>query len=430
LAWDGKYLWLTDSLAGKLMQVSTDDGTTIKEFAAPSANPNAIAFDGTYLWVADRMEDMIYMVMPATGEVILMFKSPGQYANGLAFLNGKLYCADYQTDSIYAIVVDDKDICSSTNPVRESMEYTDQFRNYGPGTVFDLNIYLALPQTSLHQTIVEIPTFPPNTKYDIVTDKWGQKVAQFHFDTVKAGQVVQASYKTAADIFDQRYMIHPEKVGALRDIPKEINDKYLVDDTKFAINSPTIQNAVKMAVGNETNPYWIMRKIFRYVIDHLEYELSGGWNIAPAVLERGTGSCSEYSFVYIAMCRAAGLPARYVGAITQRNDLASEDDVFHRWCEIYLPGYGWVPVDPSGGDQKSPGAQANFIGHVANRYLVTTVGGGGSEYLTWTYNSDETYKSSGICKIYAEHIGQWRPLKIDSTVTASKTPQPEICKPK
>jgi len=224
---------------------------------------------------------------------------------------------------------------------------------------------------------------------------------------------VEASYTATVKLFDYWLFVRPEKVGQLKDIPKDIAKVYLVDNTKFSIGSETIKKAVKAAIGDETNPYWMMRKIYRYIIDNMYYELAGGWNIAPAVLERGNGSCSEYSFVFIAMCRSAGLPARYAGSIAQRGDLASEDEVFHRWCEVYLPKIGWVPVDPSGGDQEWPEAQGRYIGHVGNRYLVTTVGGGGSEYLGWEYNSFETYESTGICKVYSEKIGEWSP--VDST---------------
>ena len=412
LAWDGKYLWLADTGADQLLQVSTEDGTTIKELPSPYGNPTGLAFDGTYLWVSDRIADRIYMVWPETGEVILMFKAPGKYSWGLAYLNDKLYCADYQSDSVYTIVADDNEQYCAVDSLREMVEFTHQFRNYGPGAVTDLNIYIAVPENSPHQKFIEPPIYKSSVNHDIISDRWGQKVARFHFDEIKSGEMVQASYKTVVDLFDHWYFIRPEKVGNLKDIPKDIKEKYLIDDTKFAISSKTIQKAVKEAIGDETNPYWMMRKIFGYIIAHMHYELAGGWNIAPAVLERGNGSCSEYSFVFISMCRAAGLPARYSGSIAQRGDLASEDEVFHRWCEIYLPKVGWLPVDPSGGDSESPQAQANYIGHVANRYLVTTVGGGGSEYLGWEYNSYQTYQSEGVCKIYTEKLGEWSPVEL------------------
>jgi transglutaminase-like putative cysteine protease len=236
--------------------------------------------------------------------------------------------------------------------------------------------------------------------------------------------------KVKAKLYQTKYFIFPERVGSLKDIPKEIKQKYLADDTKYSISDPFIQKSASEAVGEETNPYWIARKIYDYVKEKMFYELSGGWNIAPTVLKRGSGSCSEYSFVYIALCRAAGLPVRYAGSVAIRGDDASTDDVFHRWCEVYLPNYGWIPVDPSGGDQPSPEAQAAYFGNLANKYLITTVGGGGSEYLEWSYNSNETWTSSGKCKVYVENIGEWAPLSEKELsqgekIESGKTSEPE-----
>ncbi|MCP4581424.1 MAG: transglutaminase [candidate division Zixibacteria bacterium] len=430
LAWDGKYLWLADSRADLLRQVSTEDGTTIKKWKSPSKNPTGLAFDGTYLWVADRRDDRIYMVWPETGEVILMFDAPDKYAWGLTFHDGKLYCADYQSDSIYTIKTSDEEFNLAVKPVYEECQYTHQFRNYGPGTVTDLNIYLAVPENSPHQKLLQPLMYESSVNHEIISDQWGQKVARFHFDELPPGGKVEASYTITAELFEHWLLVRPESVGKLKDIPKDIAKEYLVNNTKFAIDSETIQKAVDKAISDETNPYWMMRKIFKYIIDNMYYELAGGWNIAPAVLERGNGSCSEYSFVFIAMCRAAGLPTRYAGSIAQRGDLASEDEVFHRWCEVYLPKVGWVPVDPSGGDQDWPEGQARYIGHVSNRFLITTVGGGGSDYLGWEYNSYETYQSQGTCKIFSEKIGEWSPVDSTQAVSSRIGRDPTECKPK
>ncbi|MEJ2054186.1 MAG: transglutaminase-like domain-containing protein, partial [Calditrichaceae bacterium] len=133
------------------------------------------------------------------------------------------------------------------------------------------------------------------------------------------------------------------------------------------------------------------RKIFDYIRNTLEYKLEGGWNVAPVVLQRGTGSCSEYTISFIALARAAGLPARYAGAIVVRGDDASLDEVFHRWPEVYLPNFGWIPIDPQGGDKELPGDRARNIGSLSNRFLITTQGGGDSEYLGWYYNYNQDY---------------------------------------
>jgi len=410
LAWDGKYLWIADSDGKQIQQISTDDGTTIHSLPSPSSDPCGLTYDGKYLWVSDRISNMIYMITPDEGNVIIFFDAPGPYARGLAWDGNSLWNVDYQTDRIYKLKIHDQEIFFRTNAKEEVLEYTNQVRNYGPGVIKDLDVYLAIPENLNNQEIIgQIEYFPQPT--DFLTDQWGQKVAHYKFQNLEATKFVSVGMKVKTKLYKVKYLIFPEKVGELKDIPKSITEKYLVDDAKYSLSDPFIKWSAQQAVGDETNPYWIARKIFNYVIDHLEYERVGGWNIAPTVLKRGTGSCSEYSFVYIALCRASGLPARYVGSVVIRGDDASDDDVFHRWVEVYLPNYGWIPVDPSGGDSPSPAGQASAIGNLNNRYLITTVSGGGSEYLEWTYNSNERWTSLGKCKVYAEHIGEWSPMK-------------------
>jgi len=427
LAWDGKNLWLADRKT--IQMISTEDGTTIKSFPAPASVTTGLAFDGTYLWSADRIKNRIYMIYPETGEVIMILDSPAPYAWGLAFAKGKLYNADYESDSLYQIVTDGDGYYSQTERQRQNMLFTAEVRNYGPGYLKSLDLYLAIPENSFHQALLTEPVYFSEARPKHITDKWGQNFASFHFDNLPAGGKATASYFVTADLYDTRFFIRPEKVGKLKDIPKEISRKFLADDTKFDIKNPVIQKAVKEAVGSETNPYWMARRIYRWIIDHLYYELAGGWNVAPAIIERGNGSCSEYSFVFISMCRAAGIPARYTGSIAIRGDLASEDDVFHRWCEIYLPPYGWIPVDPSAGDTKSPEGQASRFGYVGNRYLVTTTGTG-SEYIGWSYNAGAKWESVGKCKIYEEAIGEWTPADTTAEVSSFIPPGGQYCRPR
>jgi hypothetical protein len=428
ICWDGKYLWVADNGAGQITQIEPDDGTEIVSIPAPAKDIQGLLFDGKYLWASDRSRNMIYMLTPEKGEVIILLDAPGPYSRGLAFDGKNLWNVDYQTDLLYKIKIDkDKKYVTSDKKV-QSLEYTHTFRNYGPGEIKELDIYIAMPEDLPNQKILLKPVFSPEPK-EYIKDQWGQNVAHFKFNDIPATNFVNIIMKTQAELFKTKYFIFPEKVGDLKDIPSDIKEKYLVDDTKYRINDPIIKNAVKEAVGEETNAYWIARKIFRYINDRMRYERVGGWNIAPTVLKRGTGSCSEYSFVFISMCRAAGLPCRYVGSIVIRGDDASTDDVFHRWCEVFLPNYGWIPIDPSGGDVDSPEGQANAVGNLSNRYLITTTSGGGSEYLEWSYNSNEKWTSQGVCKIYVEHLGEWTPIK-DGDKEKEDAETNKACKPK
>jgi hypothetical protein len=273
----------------------------------------------------------------------------------------------------------------------------------------DVTLNVAIPEELPNQHLLTDVKFstPPAR---MAKDEWDQPCAVFDLGAAKAGEKASMTYSVGVEVSAIRYLIIPEKTGTLGDIPRDIRTKYLVDGARYRISSPYIRNAVKQIVGEEKNPYWIMRKIYNFVISKLEYEMSGGWDVPEVVLERGKGSCSEYTFSFVALCRAAGLPARYQGSVVVRGDDASIDEAFHRWAQVYLPNYGWVPVDANRGDSESPVGQAKGIGELANRFLITTHSGGDSEYLGWGYNSSASYKMNGRCKVEEDNLGFWEPL--------------------
>ena len=356
------------------------------------------------------MADKIHVVHPPSGEVLFSVPAPGPHATGIAFDGRNIWVADYQTDRIYRMEHGGDTIPLRTAQKTQQVEYTHQVRNLGPGTLETADVYLAIPRNEAAQKLHGQPLFSPRPT-EIVVDQWGQRVAHFRFNKLAAGRFATVSMKVTATLFDVQHRIYPHKVKRLASIPRPIRKQYLVDGTKYWIHSPTIKKAARAAVGDETNAYWIARKIYRYVHGRMHYKLAGGWNVAPRVLERGNGSCSEYSFVFIAMARAAGLPARYAGALVVRKDDASYDDVFHRWVEVFLPGYGWVPVDPSRGDKASEVQRADAFGHLEPAFVITTRGGGGSKVLGWKYNSEERWVCKGRCKVQVENIAEWVPKK-------------------
>ncbi|MCP4545137.1 MAG: transglutaminase [bacterium] len=413
LTWDGECLWLCDDRDDVIARISPDDGTTIRTFRAPGGDSQGLVWDGQYLWCSDRRKDRIYMVDPETGDVLLSIDAPGAYSRGLTWQEGTLWNVDFQTDTISRLVVRDGVNIKTTDPRRQRLLMIQELANYGPGELTGADVYLALPTDRSSQTILSRPVFDPEPT-TILTDRWDQRFAHIHRDTLPLAERHLFTMTVDAELYDTRWFVYPDEVGSLADIPRKIRKRYLVDEDKYRINDPVIQAAVKEALGDEKRPYWIMRKIYRYLHGKLHYELSGGWNVAPAILTRGNGSCSEYSFVFIAMCRAAGLPTRYVGAVTVRGDDASTDGVFHRWCECYLPGYEWVPVDPSGGDQDSPETVAEYFGHTSNRFLITTEGGGASRYMGWGYNANVTWTALGPVNVHIERFGEWSPLSESS----------------
>lgn len=409
LAWDGKWLWLSDRKSKTLRRIDPDDGTTVSSIPAPSRSVDGLAWDGRYLWATDRLADKIYMLDPKRGEVIFALKAPGPHATGIAYDGKELLVADYQTDVVYRVVRRDRYRYRRSLRRVQEVEFTYEVRNYGPDPLTRVQIFLGMPRPGPSQSLLRpVQYLKPGGK--ILADWFPQKVMAYTLGPVQAGKSVKVGFTAAAQLFDVRYFVFPHAVKPLYAIPPGIRLSYLKDGRKYKIGSPIIRKAVRKAVGNERNPYWRARKIYAYIHKKMHYELAGGWNVAPRVLTRGSGSCSEYSFLFIAMCRAAGIPARYVGSVVVRRDAASYDDVFHRWVEIYLPGFGWLPVDPSRGDKRTQAKRGDAFHHLTADFLVTTRSAGPSRFLGWTYNGKARWHCQGRCKVATESIAEWKPI--------------------
>ncbi|MCK4837414.1 MAG: transglutaminase domain-containing protein [Desulfobulbaceae bacterium] len=67
-----------------------------------------------------------------------------------------------------------------------------------------------------------------------------------------------------------------------------------------------------------------------------------------SLLKRPGGKCTDIHSVFVALCRAAGVPAREIfGIRLGKKEVQDISTWQHCWAEFYLPGYGWVPVDPA-----------------------------------------------------------------------------------
>lgn len=68
-------------------------------------------------------------------------------------------------------------------------------------------------------------------------------------------------------------------------------------------------------------------------------------------LQLKRGVCQDFAHLMIAMCRAKGIPARYVSGYHFIGDLqgghADYEQASHAWVEAYIPNKGWVGYDPT-----------------------------------------------------------------------------------
>ncbi len=407
LGWDGECLWATSR--NKFLKLDPSDGTELQTFDGPGRDTTAIFFDGTYLWLSERYEDRIVCATPE-GEIFGVLPSPGPYPTGLCRKGDTLWVLDYEERILYAL-----DIAANPKPYYvgdphcRKVHFTYSLTNGGPSDDVTARLYMCVGKEGPHQKIIEPHVFSPST-INFISDKWDQKFGflQGSITTLKS---LELGYKVKIETRDLNYFILPEWVQSLDKIPGNILKKYRVDGHKLKRKNPFIKGLVKKIVGDEKNPFWIAFKIHKYLHLNMEYKYTGGWNAAPTILKRGNGSCSEFTFAFIALARTAGLPARYEAGLVVRGDDGSIDRVYHRWAQVYLPPFGWVPVDPSRGKPATAMDVARSFGSLSHRFFITTHSGGDSPYLGWTYNYNSFYEFSGHAVVNGRSEAKWYPVK-------------------
>lgn len=114
-------------------------------------------------------------------------------------------------------------------------------------------------------------------------------------------------------------------------------------------------------IGRIKDPVAQAKAIYDWVVDNTTYDPSlpgcGTGDVRKQLISGQYGGRSaDISGLFVSVCRAVGIPARCVyGLRTGSSRLfrslgISGDDATrgqHVRAEFYIPGYGWVPVDPS-----------------------------------------------------------------------------------
>lgn len=117
--------------------------------------------------------------------------------------------------------------------------------------------------------------------------------------------------------------------------------RYLASERWIESDAVRVRKLAKRAQG--TDPESVARGLLRVVIDTMETGKFRPENLgaAGAVRER-KGDCTDFADLFIALCRARGIPARFCEGYT----IPYGNMPQHDWCEIWLARRGWVTMDP------------------------------------------------------------------------------------
>lgn len=99
--------------------------------------------------------------------------------------------------------------------------------------------------------------------------------------------------------------------------------------------------AATKGMGKKTPVADVARALYQAVLRRSVYARTGRAPDALLTLRSGGGECGDLSALFVASCRSVGVPARPVSGFTLGVD------AWHVWAEFFVPGRGWIPVDPA-----------------------------------------------------------------------------------
>lgn len=222
------------------------------------------------------------------------------------------------TLSVDADAVPDGAVVRAWLPVPRSLPYQHGFTVTKASSPL---LHLA-PDTSLiRSAYLEQRAFKGKKTVFRIEYEYTRHGVWFPLDPAKVPDIVQAGPDIAPYLREGSHVVFTEKLRALSD----------------------------SIVGKETNPLVKAKRIHDWISENVLYsyarEYSTIRNISDYCLTMRYGDCGQHALLYIALCRLNGIPARWQSGWYT---FPGAKDI-HDWTEIYLPPYGWVPVDPDMG---------------------------------------------------------------------------------
>lgn len=207
-----------------------------------------------------------------------------------------------------------------------------------------LRCWLPIPLSIPRQINITILESTPTYKKQIATPEF----ACLYFEQPVTGDTAVFTVKTKYNSYAYYNPVNPEKV-----IPYEKTDPEYVSNikTRTPHEEPSAEliELTKFITANETNPYLKAKMIYDWIAENIKYSFANEYstldNLSKYTYEHMYGDCGQIGMLFITLCKLSGIPARWQSGWT----IIPGEEGMHDWTEIYIPPYGWLPVDPHRG---------------------------------------------------------------------------------
>jgi transglutaminase-like putative cysteine protease len=215
-----------------------------------------------------------------------------------------------------------------------------------PPSAERVRLWMPYPMSDGNQEITDIRVEGNFTRQGVYREgAFGNPILFAEWKNVSGERTMAYAFRVARKELVTRNFPEKELPYSTEEFRKELAPAAVVPT-----DGPVRELAGRITAGKTTNREKA-RAIYDWIVDNMRRDpdvKGGGWGGVDALLSSLGGKCADIHSVFVALARAAGVPAREVFGI--RLPKGAEGDMTkaqHCWAEWYLPGYGWVTVDPA-----------------------------------------------------------------------------------
>ncbi|MGD2246674.1 MAG: transglutaminase-like domain-containing protein, partial [Candidatus Aminicenantes bacterium] len=206
----------------------------------------------------------------------------------------------------------------------KAIEVSDENFDVAFSTVIRSNVAFQNPQ-QVQGVTFKLSGIPLERIQNLPFDDRSQRILELGKD--------YAVIQTTSQIFR-------ETDAVLLPVPEKRFRDFLKSTSFCQSDDPEIQRRAEEIVAGERNSWKAAKKIANWVRREMTPNYDVAFADAKEILRNREGDCSEHTVITVALCRAAGIPARAaVGIMYGRGIFA-----YHMWPEIYAGQ--WISLDP------------------------------------------------------------------------------------
>mgnify|MGYP001575336811 FL=1 len=246
---------------------------------------------------------------------------------------------------------------------KDQLQSSGVSASFGDKQLFDFDLKYHLENKNFFPVLTNI-TLPPDSAFqdvifqaivptpiNVTLDDDGNYLAWYR---LKRGERIEIKVVGSARLYNSSKVKNPS-------LPEELRTNYTQATRFWSSDNPLIKSKLSEILGTNSpeSNFEKAQLIHRFVAGYLRYDSSRlkaegieRLGAVTALTNPQSAVCMEYTDLFIALARAAGIPARELDgyaytANPELRPLSLSRDILHAWPEFWDEKKGWIMIDPT-----------------------------------------------------------------------------------